>query len=372
MARVSERNSKRRNVKKPVSSVPHRRRTMVLRLLAAGALIASLVAGLAWWHYARFTSELVVDEGEVKTLVIPHDTPWDEVVQTLVDQGITSHPHCFDLWGRQNDLPRHVKAGTYRLEGPITLELLNETLCEGGKTDGVTVTIPEGFTIFHVADRLERLGLANKKDFLRAARSKELLQEYDVPGESFEGYLFPDTYRITQGSSAEDIVVRFHKRFIEVVDQIIAEYPEELERLEEKRDLGFHEVIILASLIERETNYNPERAIIARVFLNRIDRDIRLQTDPTCVYNELTYLEIPHPKYCKDKLNRYSTYIIDGLPPGPISNPGKKSIEAALMPATSKAARTYIFFVAKRDGSGSHHFTATYKQHKAAIRKFLK
>ncbi len=347
-------------------------RRLMWRVCAAAVIVICGVGAFVAVHYSYFTSLDVVSEGESRTLVIPHDTAWPEVIETLDSQGFIRHPRYFDLWARQRDLPRQVKAGTYTLKGPVSLEELREMLIQGGQTQDITVTIPEGFTIFHVADRLERLGVANRQDFLSAARSEALLREYDVPGESFEGYLFPDTYRIKQGSKAVDIVRRFHQRFIEVTTPLREAHAEQLEAHMELREMGFHELVILASLIERETNYDPERDLIARVFLNRIDKGIRLQTDPTCVYGETTYREIPHPRYCKDKLNRYSTYMIDGLPPGPISSPGKKSIEAAILPAQGEAARSYIFFVAKRDGSGSHHFTATYKEHKAAIRKFLK
>ncbi|CAN0576160.1 unnamed protein product [Laminaria digitata] len=133
-----------------------------------------------------------------------------------------------------------------------------------------------------------------------------------------------------------------------------------------------HDVVILASIVERETNHDPERDLVARVFLNRLERDMRLQTDPTCVYGEETYDKIPSPTYCKNPLNRYSTYIIDGLPPGPISNPGLASLKASLIPANSDDARRYLFFVAKRDGSGAHHFTRTFAEHREAIKKYLK
>ena len=348
------------------------RRVLLARLVLALIAVLGVVALGIWWDYSRYTRAELIPKGERRLLVIASGSTWRDVVEESVRQGLIRKPLYFDAWGRGKGLDRKVKAGTYELKGPLTLEDLSGELERGGRTDGVEVTIPEGFTIFHIADRLEEAGLVSRREFIEAARSKYLLRSYEVPGESFEGYLFPDTYRLAEGSSAQQIIARLHKRWEEVVGELLARHPEALRKAKQKRDLGLHEIITIASMIERETDYDPERAIIARVFLNRIDRDMRLQTDPSCVYGEATYKDIPSPKHCKDEHNRYSTYVIKGLPPGPISNPGLESLEAALLPAEDEKARSYIFFVAKRDGSGSHQFTATYAEHKQAIREFLK
>jgi UPF0755 protein len=343
--------------------------------LAGVAAACAVVAALAVsWMYASWAERPVLDEGESRTVVIPRGTAWPGVVRGLREAEVVRRGWFFEYWSRQRGLPRKVKAGTYRLAGPLSLDELAEELERGGQLADVTVTVPEGFTIFHVADRLEALGLVGREAFLTAARDEALMRELDVPGESFEGYLFPETYRIARGTPARDVVRRMHGEWARRWEQALerAGGQAALDALREGYGFDEHDVVILASLIERETNHDPERDVIARVFLNRLDKSMKLQTDPTCVYGEETYLEVPSPRTCKDRLNRYSTYVTAGLPPGPIANPGEESLVAALAPSTSKAARKYLFFVARRDGTGSHRFSETFAEHKRAIRKHLK
>lgn len=341
--------------------------------ISAGAAVVVIVTCVLFMaHYNAWSDAPVLEDGERITLIIPHNTAWPGVVELMREQGMIARPRYFDFWARRRDLPKHVKAGNYALSGPLALEDLDRILREGGATEDVLLTIPEGFNIFHIADRVESLGLCGRDAFLAAARDEELLREHDIPGESFEGYLFPDSYRIGKGATPRQIVQTLHAQWDKNWDEIVAKHPGALEKMENEHALTRHDIVILASIVERETNYAPELGLVARVFLNRLERDMRLQTDPTCVYGDETYDKIPAPKYCKNPLNRYSTYIIDGLPPGPISNPGKEALEASLVPATGKDAERYLFFVARRDGTGAHHFTATFKEHKAAIRKYLK
>jgi UPF0755 protein len=215
---------------------------------------------------------------------------------------------------------------------------------------------------------LESVNLVTRNAFLDAARSSELLTELNVSADSFEGYLFPDTYRFSRNTGAEAIIRRMNARFEEVYQELQSTNP----AAEDVQDFSKHQIVTLASLIEKETRATHERPLISRVFLNRLEKKMKLQTDPTCVYGEETYREVPHPRYCRDRLNRYSTYVIDGLPPGPIASPGRASLKAALQPDTSPEAKTYLFFVARRDGSGAHHFTRTYDEHKKLVKKYLK
>ncbi len=331
-------------------------------------MLASVIIGI---DVKTFLDRPVVPDEQTVHVVIPTGTSWNGVIRILKDQGMTSRPLYFNLWARHRGLPDRVKAGRYTFVGPVTLMDLEASLQEGGAADEVTITIPEGLTIFHIADRLERSGIVSRSDFLRAARNPEALQKFGIGGDSVEGFLFPDTYRFRLGVSADELVLRMHARHQKVWLDLIARNPDALGELS-KHGLSASDVVILASLVEKESSARTERARISRVFLNRIDKKMRLQTDPTCVYGEDTYREIPHPRYCKDSLNRYSTYIIDGLPPGPISNPGQSSLEAALAPSKAPKDMEYLFFVARRDGSGTHFFSNTYDEHKRAVRKYLK
>ncbi len=343
-------------------------------LVGAGVLCSIVVLLSVSWMYASWTERPVLAEGESRTVVIPRGTAWPGVVRGLRDSELVRRVWFFEYWSRQRGLPQKVKAGTYQLAGPLTLGELAEALERGGRLADVTVTIPEGFTIFHVADRLEELGVVGREAFLKAARDEALMRELDVPGESFEGYLFPETYKIARGTPARDVVRRMHseweRRWVKALERGGGQAA--LDALREGYGFDEHDVVIMASLIERETNHDPERDVISRVFLNRFDKSMKLQTDPTCVYGEETYREVPSPRTCKDPLNRYSTYVSAGLPPGPIANPGEESLVAALAPSTSTSARKYLFFVARRDGSGSHRFSETFAEHKRAIRTHLK
>ncbi|MEZ4460441.1 MAG: endolytic transglycosylase MltG [bacterium] len=332
-------------------------------VLLAGAIVALDVR--------NFLESPVLPSGNTVHVVIPQGSNWSAVVEILRSNDVVRKPVYFDLWARRTGLPERVKAGRYTFVGPLALDTLAESLSKGGEADEVTVTIPEGLTIFHIADRLDEAAIVSRSEFLRAAKDTSLLEDHGITAESLEGYLFPDTYRFRLGASAAEIAQRMVARHFEVWNALLAQHPDAIQKAA-SRGLSPGDVVTLASLIERESGAKAERAVISRVFLNRIDKKMKLQTDPTCVYGEDTYKAIPHPKYCKDPLNRYSTYVIDGLPPGPIANPGRSSLEAALMPSESPEDFKYLFFVAKRDGTGRHHFTQTFEEHRKAVRKFLK
>ena len=342
-------------------------------LVAAGvgvplALMALLGAGAL----AVEVNRQVLAPGAQRVVVIPHDSPWPEVVHILRREQLIRSRWAFELWARRQGLPSRVRAGSYRWRGPMSLPELAASLERGGQTQDVTLTIPEGWTIYHLADRLEALGLSSRAAFLEAACDEALLRELDIPGQCAEGYLFADTYRVAQGSSPRALIKRLHARWRQQWQALVQAHPEALAQLSREHGLSAHDVVILASLVERETNHDPERALIARVFLNRLSKKMRLQTDPTCVYGPQTYREVPSPKRCKDRLNRYSTYVIQGLPPGPIGLPGRRSLEAALRPAQDAKALKALYFVARRDGSGGHHFSATFEEHKRAIDRYLR
>ncbi|MFP4596661.1 MAG: endolytic transglycosylase MltG [Persicimonas sp.] len=345
---------------------------IALRLCAVSLAVALAVAAAFYVHYRSYIDRDVLDEGESKTLVIPKNTAWPEVVSILRDTRLVERPTYFEYWARRKHLPAAVKAGTYELSGPLDLQGLADELRQGGLVDETEVIFREGLTIFHMADLVDEMGLADRQDFLRAARNTDELAAAGIQADSFEGYLFPDSYRFRKGTSATEIVRKMHGRWQAVWMSLEEQYAEGIETLEEDYDFDRHDIVTLASIVERETGAGAERETIARVFLNRIDRDMRLQTDPTCVYGEDTYKEVPRPKYCKDPLNRYSTYIIDGLPPGPIANPGRASMAAALNPSTEPEATRYLFFVARRDGTQRHYFSKTFAEHKRAIRRFLR
>ncbi len=335
-------------------------------------VLASGAAAVLGVHYHQWTQRPLLHTGESVTLNIDRGASWNEIIEILETRRVVDEPLYFDIWARNRELPAAVKAGQYSLDGPLELDDLEAMLRRGGIAEETEVTLPEGYTIFHMADAFESSGLLDRQAFLAAARDPDLLKRYGVNAPSFEGVLFPDTYRFRKGTPAESVIARMHNRFLEVWAEVKAENADSLEKLELTYALDRNAFVTFASLIEKESGVASERDLISRVFYNRLDRNMKLQTDPTCVYGPDTYREVPSPTTCKDPLNRYSTYVIHGLPPGPIANPGRASLEAALAPSNEPEDAKMLFFVAKRDGSGGHYFSETYKEHRRAIRKFLK
>lgn len=331
--------------------------------IVVGTLMFSVLLGIAAAvgiavHFAVWTQKPIMTEGR-QVVIIPRGTSWVGVVEHLHDVGIVDRPRYLDVWGRLKELPPHVKAGSYTLEGPMTVEELAAKLREGGSVAEVTVTFPEGLNIWAIAQRLEAAGLAEPRAFVHVARDPEALQRAGIEGESFEGYLFPDTYRFVAGMRADELLARMHDRWKAVWGQLGAP--------ESAHGLSKAQLVTLASIVEKETAAPEERPLIARVFYNRLELGMRLQTDPTCVYDEERWSSPPTPADCKDPLNRYSTYVIDGLPPGPIANPGRAALQAVLTPDADEANAKKLYFVAVGDGSGKHTFSETLEEHNRAV-----
>jgi UPF0755 protein len=220
-----------------------------------------------------------------------------------------------------------------------------------------TVTIPEGYRITEIADLLEAKGLVDKAAFIEATRNRELLESLHIPSGSLEGYLYPETYKFSKAGGARTVVKTFLDTFKERVLQ-----PERVQQAKAMQ-FTFHEIVTLASLIEKETGLGKERKLISSVFHNRLVKKMRLQTDPTVIYAMVDFdgnirkkdLSIDSP---------YNTYKHFGLPPGPIASPGLESIQAAMDPVESD----FLYFVSRKDGS--HQFSTNYKDHIRAVRKY--
>jgi UPF0755 protein len=220
------------------------------------------------------------------------------------------------------------------------------------------ITFPEGYTMKQMAEILNSRGLARADRFIATASNPAFVQKLNIPAFTLEGYLFPDTYQFARNLPVENILSSLVERF----DQHFG--PAQDEKADQ---LGFtrHQVVILASVVEKETAVAEERPMIAGVFLNRLKKGIRLQSDPTVIYGlknfngNLTraHLETDTP---------YNTYTRRGLPAGPICTPGAESIRAVLNPAST----AYLYFVAKKDGT--HHFSTSLVEHNAAVLRHQK
>jgi UPF0755 protein len=247
-----------------------------------------------------------------------------------------------------------LQAGEYRFATAQTPWQVFEKI-RRGEVFYEEVTVPEGSNMFDIASLLDQLDMVKGSAFLEAAAKPDLIQDLDPRAPDLEGYLFPSTYRMTRQTTAEQLcramTLEFRKRW------------ESLGR--PARGADVHQVVTLASLIEKETAIPEERPIIASVFLNRIRMNMPLQCDPSTVYAALLQNKYRGVIHRSDlaSTNPYNTYAHTGLPPGPISNPGIQSLNAALLPA----ATNYLYFVAKPNGSGSHHFSATLAEHEKAV-----
>ncbi len=338
----------------------------------SGFFLAIILAVAGYFHYQNFVSSNFLEAEETAEFVIPKGSPWGKVVKILDKKGLLGVPQYFDFWARQRGLHQNSKAGSYKLTGPMTLEAFATKLAKGGDITEVSITIPEGFSIFKIADRLSEKGIMTRDSFLEAAKSSDLMLSLDVQGESFEGYLFPDTYRFKKGTSAEAIVRKMHAKWKVEWEKLVAENKTTHEALTKKYGFDRHDFLTMASLVERETGKAEERPLIAKVFYNRLTLGMKLQTDPTCVYSAENYLENPHPRTCKDPMNRYSTYIIKALPPGPIANTGRAAMLSAIKPSTKKGSDKMLYFVAKKDKERSHYFSKSLKEHERAVDKYLR
>jgi len=284
----------------------------------------------------------------------PQEGLWG-VARRLVDEGAIRSQIAFITLAVLRGTARSLKAGEYEIPRGASLVTVLR-LIEEGRIKPHLIVLPEGFAVRDLARQLEAEGLASAGDVLRVASSPNFAQAQGIEADGVEGYLFPDTYQVTKGMRVEDILARMVARFREKVAT-----PDVLARSAE-RGLSLHELVTLASIIEKEAVTTEERPTIAGVFWNRLQRDMPLQADPTVSYAmgkdgapTRQDLEVAHP---------FNTYRNRGLPPGPIANPGRASVDAALAPAEVP----YLYFVSIDDRQ--HHFSVTLEEHNRAVARY--
>lgn len=323
--------------------------------LVAGVLIALLVAGSI---LVVLVLRPVNPRGQPQIITIPQGASPTEISGLLAAAGLIRRPVDFVLVVRARGWARSLHEGDYQLSSAMTLLEIADTLVRGQVIE-YSVTIPEGFTAAEIAATLEREALVDRTRFLELVRHGAGDLPYDFlrtsPTPTLEGYLFPDTYRIPRHLPARKSILVFLDRFAQVVLPRWSARPD--------KSVTLHEIVTIASLVEREAKVATEQPLIAGVIYNRLRRGWRLEVDATVLYAlgyhkaVVTYedLKIDSP---------YNTYRYSGLPPGPIANPGLGAIEAALAPAQTE----YLFYVARRDGT--HEFSKTLAEHLAAVRRY--
>lgn len=332
--------------------------------IVAGLLVLILAlaaaAGGFFWHYActpAVKAPATADQQQAlcREVTVSGGAGINKVTILLTQQEMIKYPPLFKVLARVKTRHNPIKAGQYRLSPTLAPATILDMLTRG-EVLLHRLTVPEGYTIVQTAQVVAQAGLANAADFIRVASDPKVAAAHGISGDTCEGYLFPETYFFQANVSAETIVDTMIRRFWAVFDE---------ERRARAKELGFsvHQMVILASIIEKETGAASERPLIAAVFHNRLQKHMRLESDPTVIYGikdfdgNLTrrHLETRTP---------YNTYRIKGLPHGPIANPGEHSIDAALHPADVP----YIFFVAKKDGT--HQFSTNITDHNRAVRKY--
>jgi UPF0755 protein len=327
------------------------------RLLAAILALAAL-AGAAWaaWRHETRSIKLAAGTAPV-TLVVTPGSSAGTIGRQLETLGLVRHPLLFVALVRVRGVGGQLKAGEYALEGPLSLEGMVDMIARG-EVVRHDVTIPEGRTIEETAALVGKAGV-DPEEFLAAARDPEPISDLDPEATDLEGYLFPDTYHVPLASDpARMLVRRMVQRFREVVGP-------ELTRIE-KKGMTLREVVIVASLVELETAAVEERPRIAGVFLNRLERRMLLQTDPTVIYalkQEGRWNGNIRRKDL-DMDSPYNTYRYGGLPPGPIGSPGRDAILAVLDPEDTRD----LYFVSRNDGT--HHFSETLREHNRAVDRY--
>jgi UPF0755 protein len=316
------------------------------RLLAGLLIIALAVAGsAAWLVFTPFgpSTETFVDLNQGSSTMA--------IGQALEKAGVIHSQYAFDLIRpfKRGTL----RAGEYRFDHPATPVEVYARIARGDIYTRA-LTIPEGANVFDIAARVEQDGFGSREDFLDAVvQQTSLIADIDPGAKSLEGYLFPDTYRFSRNVKPEQIVGAMVKRFRAVAAQVGL------------KDT-FHQVVTLASLVERETAVDSERPLVASVFDNRLHQNMPLMTDPAVIYG-LELEGIWRGSIYASDLKRdtaYNTYIHAGLPPGPIDNPGIPSLRAAMNPANTK----YLYFVAEgANAQGRSNFAETLDEHNREV-----
>jgi peptidoglycan lytic transglycosylase G len=291
-----------------------------------------------------------------KEIQVTDGMSFKTIAATLQKEGIIRYRGYFEIIGRIEGISRKVRVGYYGLSTSMSLWEVLDALRKG-KIIEYEVVIPEGYNIYQIAWTLSGTPLvSDPQEFIKLVKNKEFVHSVGIDADSLEGYLFPDTYFLPKGIKLEDIprkmVQRYKAAFVDSYRN-------------RAKELGYseHQIITLASIVEKEAKVPSERKLIAAVYQNRLKLGMKLQADPTAVYGTKAWITKVTAKDLKRK-SPYNTYLHKGLPPGPIANPGEGSILATLYPDNVD----YLFFVAQ--GDGSHFFSKDFRAHAKAIVRY--
>lgn len=322
-------------------------------LVGAAVLLTGAAGGL--WLRVR----PVGGSGEARIVIVRPGDSTRQIGERLTEAGVLRDPDSLVLAARLRGVAGRLRHGEYKFTPTQSALEIVDMLARG---EGILhrVTIPEGFTVRQIAAAFAAAGLVDHDRFLdlalRRGRSLQILALAELPIDRLEGYLFPDTYALPRGLTEEEVLAGLLARFEAAVGR-------DVRAAARARGLTLHQLLTVASMIEREARVPAERSVIASVIYNRLGHGMRLEIDATVLYALGTHKEVITTADLNTP-SAYNTYRHVGLPPGPIANPGLPSIAAATAPART----SYLYYVLRPDGS--HHFSLTLEEHEDAVRRY--
>ena len=337
-----------------------------MKRIAAATLLLLLLAGSAacvfsWVKLNEWGREGKVLQNPVD-LSFPAGTRLAVLSAVLHEKGLIDNERLFGLWVKFFANYARFKAGEYRFEGAVTPESIAAKL-EGGGTAEITaaleITVPEGFTLRQVVERLAAKNVGTEEDLWRLSRDPSFMNSLHVQADSLEGYIYPATYRFNKFPSGEDV-------FRETVNTFWKNLPKEYETNIGYLGLSLQQAVIFASLIELETPFDEERPLVSEVIWRRLKANLPLAIDAAVIYGIKDYRGNITRRHLEDRENKYNTRIYSGLPPSPICSPSTVSLQAVLTPSREG----YLYYVLDTE-SGRHHFSKSAEEHTGYVQKLV-
>lgn len=317
----------------------------LLYTFVIGPLLAFLMIGTHLWFIWNETYQ-----GPDVVFQVKNGDTFPKINQRLSDLKLISNARLFHRYAQYKGVLSKFRAGSYTIPRGAKMKDVLETLVYG-QPNLNSITIPEGKNMYEIAKLIASAGVTTEEEFLKAVQHPDIISRLEIQASSLEGYLYPETYKFAPNTPAKDVVKAMIDLFQKKTENINWSHP----------FLNKHQVVILASVVEKETGAKFERPAIAGVFTNRLRKRMRLQSDPTTIYGIWNRYKGNIHKEDLLELTPYNTYKVPALPAGPISNPSLEAIEAVLHPDNND----YLFFVSKNDGT--HVFTKTYEEHENAV-----
>ena len=353
-----------------------------LAIVLGSLLVIGIVVGIFISRALAYPGHSHEGEGKDVEVEIKSGMSFPAIASMLSDKNLIEKPTWFRMYAMWEGDTTKVKPGKYLIKDNLPPEKVLAILVAGVKEVTVSVTLPEGKNMLEYFDILQAKQVADAKALETLARDRELLQKHGIAGDTAEGYLFPDTYNFRVGEKPAAVLDRLITHHHDVWNQLVAKHARDLSKLKDKLSWSDRDVLVMASIVEKEAVDPAERPRIAQVFVNRLTfssfASKKLETDPTIRYGCMVPVaksaacqawdkhDRLHRAQLDDQDNPYNTYQHAGLPPGPISNPGKSSIEATMTPDGSD----YLYFVAK--DARNHAFARTFDEHKKNVDKYMR